>query len=220
MKKFIFMLLTAAAEGAVGAASAVQAAAAKPEPQSETLTKLREEYKTQWAKMAGLEPGSTEAESAMLETYKVKKAIEAEIANIRKAEAEAVLAEKRSAIVGKLDELLAAHDANLAVQADKKASIEAKNEAYDRLKNVRVELENRLLGGLSARATATATANSDKPAGTKGQTSKEIHDKLTAYIAGGMTSTEAVKAVIAEGYSRGTTGAVRTQMVKDGEIAA
>jgi hypothetical protein len=69
-------------------------------------------------------------------------------------------------------------------------------------------IKNDLIAKLPA--PRTVVANGDKPAatGTKGQKTAEIRAMFDANRAAGMNDTDNVKAIIASGQSRGTTGAV------------
>lgn len=116
--------------------------------------------------------------------------IEAEKANIRKAEAAAKLAEARNA---KLALIGAFKDA---------IGTDGEQAAYDALAN---ELLSKSATPAKKAADTDGTA---KPAGERGATSKRIRERFIANRAAGMSDTDNVKEIIASGESRGTTGAV------------
>lgn len=172
---------------------------AQPEPQSEKLTALKAELNDKWAKMVKLPAGSKEALDANLDVYKQQKLIDAEIANIRKAEADLKVAELRNARVAMMDNYDKA-------TGDDKAKL-------------REAIVNELLAKY-AHSTPAKVATDGSTGGSKGATSAAIKEILLSEIAGGATVTDAKKAAEAKGYSRGTTGAVATAMIKAGEISA
>lgn len=129
-----------------------------------------------------------------------------EIANIKKATAEAKSAEARNAKIKVADDYAAAAIANHIAQNDKKLSLDDKNAANDTFHKLRETVINAILG---SRPTATKDGTAtEKSTGTKGETGKKIVEAFLANRATGMTDTENVKAIIASGFSRGTTGAV------------
>lgn len=173
------------------------------------LADLQLKAAEQFKSLSGCQYGSKEYNDAKLALYQTEQLIKGALAAQAKEEAEKKIAMEREKQITLRVNYRAAVLANTGKNAND-ATAKAEQEAAD-------AIDNQLL----AKYAKPAAVKSDgQTAGTRGATSAEIHSKLLAYINGGMTSTEAVKAVIAEGFSRGTTGAVRTQMVKDGEIAA
>ena len=182
------------------------------EPTSPKLTELRangEKLANAWQKT---KYGTKEFNDAKLAMLQNEKEISAELAAIAKVEAEKKLAVLRSEKVAFITTFEA------AVLADAKKSTDetkaAKQAAYDALVNL----------VLPAAAVKTAKI-AGEGGGTKGAVSSEIEAAIIAEMRAGKTATEAVKALQTnaynngQGYSRGTTGAVRTQMVKDGKIS-
>ena len=219
----ILFMDAATNENATGA-TVVNATTATPPAQkvweSENLTKLKADKKTAFDVLRKIEDtDSQEWLDAQMEVYKIGKQIEAEIANLKKAEADAILAEKRNERVKLLDNY---DSAVLALSnLPKNATAEAKNAAGDAVKNSREIIVNELLAkfaGAKPATTATGTATTATGAG-RGATGELIKASLLGHIAAGKSNTEAVKATIAEGYTRGTTGAVMTAMKKAGEVA-
>jgi hypothetical protein len=185
-------------EKAKVAAAPVVAAPVVAEPQSAKLTELRATYATLWATMIKQVAGSKEAMTASLDVFKTQKLVDAEIANIGKAAADAKLAEQRNARAKMADDLIAAVKAGNA----------------DNIAAARELVVNELL----AKYSHSSPAKTGTGTGTKGATSGAIREILLAEIASGHTVTDAKKAAEAQGYSRGTTGAVATAMIKAGEI--
>lgn len=205
---------TEATEKNETAPAATQAKPAEPtSPKLEELKKAKTAAMSEAAKaqMAGDEKA---AEDKFLEVYKIGEDIKKEIAEIRKHEAELLRKEKEAAIVKLFDDAIAAYANHLKVEGSK-ASIEEKNAASNAYKEQREKVVNRLLGSRPAAATTGKT-----PTGTRGATGSAIHQMILDNLAAGMTLTDAKKAIVDAGYSRGTTGAVATQMIKDGEIKA
>lgn len=214
------MYLTAAAVEAGASMQSANVATVKPEPTSEKLTALRDERKAKFTEAMALEYGTKEQNDALTSVFKIDGEIRAEIANLKQAEVAAKIAELRNGQIAKLAERDAALRNLDAVTANKKATEEEKIAANDAFNALNEPIVNALLSKYAtAKPAAIAPDGTAKVAGTKGATSATIEDKLMGYINGGKTPSEAVKLVIEEGFSRGTTGAVRTQMVKDGKIA-
>lgn len=128
-----------------------------------------------------------------------------EIANIKKAAAEAKSAEARNAKIAVVDNLIAAAIASHVAQADKKLTMDEKNAANDTMHKFRETVVNQILG---SKPTVANPGGSEKSTATKGETGKKIVEAFLANRASGMTDTENVKAIITSGFSRGTTGAV------------
>lgn len=170
------------------------------EPQSELLTKLKSDKKAAWAEMRKFEdPDAPEAVEAKLAVYKIDQDIKAEIASLRKIEADAKIAEQRNARVALVDN----YDA--AVLALTNAKKDDKPAAQDEVNTAREVIVNELLARYAT--SKPATGGTATTSGTKGATSKAIVELYIANKAGGMNDTENKKAIEAAGYSRGTTGA-------------
>lgn len=193
------------------------------EYKSEKRTELEAQKKAEFEKFKTLEFDTPDWVASQMELYKIGVAIKGEIANLKNIEAEQLLQEKRNERIALVDKLLEAHDANMAAQADRKATIEAKNAAYDVFKNAKEVVTNELLGRYATakpKVTTDGTATT-APAGERGATSAAIKASLLKHLAvPGTTIAAAKKAVEAEGFSRGTVGSVATQMIKDREITA
>lgn len=200
------MLFAAAAEAATASMTAVTA---PREPKSENLTKLQAELAAKWSHMVAQTPGSKEALDANLDVYKQQKLIDGEIATIRKGWADEELAVKRNERVKLLDNYIELVITDRAIQADKKADIATKDAATKEANDAREVLVNQLLSKFAAAAPAKTAANgTTTTAGPKGAKTAEIRAAFDANRAAGMGDTDNVKAIIASGHSRGTTGAV------------
>ena len=214
MKKFIMLFLTAAATEAGATAPVVEA----PAPTSEKLTEIDARIDGLYADLTANIADRTKAQEINMAIFKATQERTAELAAIKKHEADLKLQELRNQRVALVDELLAAWDANTAIQADKKASVEDKNAVYEAFKTKKEAVTNELLAKYPATKTATVAATGDKPAaGTKGGVSEAIKAILVAELATGKLLKDAKKVAEDAGHSRGTVGAVATQMVKDGE---
>lgn len=194
----------------VATETAQTATASKPaEPvyDSEKLQELKAEGAQLWEKMTQCEPGSVEANDALLAVYKNKNEQAAEVARIKADLAHKAIAEKRNAKIAELQALLDAHTANVAVQASD-APNEVKDEANAAFKSQFDAIANELC----LRIGGTVAPKTDKPAATGGNGGGKIKEAIEAAFiknrADGMSDTENIKAIIASGYSRGTTGAV------------
>lgn len=202
MKRIMFFL-SADAQNVTGTT-----AATKPEPvyESQKLTELQNELAENFAKTSGLKVGEKAWSDAMLLVYKTQKLIDAEIAAIKKSMADAALAEQRNKRIALVTDFETAAIANAILQADKKASEDDKKASNDKLAALRETLQNEVLGSLRVQ---TVKPSTDKPAGqAKGATTERIRAAFIANRNAGMNDTENVKAIIASGESRGTTGAV------------
>ena len=153
-----------------------------------------------------------------MEIYKKQQELATEIANIRKHERELELIEARNARKALLDAVIDANGALIAINNDKKATIEEKNAVYDDFKAKRdivyAELTARYGSSTPAKKSNDGTP---KEPGTRGGTSAAIKELLLGHLASGKTLTAAKKLVEAEGYSRGTVGTVATAMIVAGE---
>ncbi len=157
--------------------------------------------------LSGKTYGTPEFNDAKLALYKAEKLVEAQIADEKKAEAEQKIADLRNERIALRtnyrDAILAGSGKN-ATQEQKDAILAAET-----------ALDNALLPNHKSPA---KTAEGGQTGGTKGVTSEAIKASLLGHIAAGKTVTEAKKLTEAEGFSRGTTGAVATAMIKAGEI--
>lgn len=188
-----------------------------PEPTSEKLEQLKKDKTAAMTAAAEAQISGDEkaAEDNFLKVYKIGEDIKKEIALIKQHELELQRKEKEAAIVKMFDDAIDAYVANQAGVGNKSLSIEQKNQLNNDYQAKREIVVNRLLGSRPA-ATKTGTTST----GTKGATGARIRQAILDNIASGMTLTEAKKAIVEGGESRGTTGAVATQMIKDGEISA
>jgi hypothetical protein len=189
---------------------------AKPaEPTSEKLEQLKKDKTAAMTAAAKLQMAGDEkaAEDQFLQVYKIGEDIKKEIAAIRQHELELQRKEKEAAIIKMFDDALAAYVANQSGIGNKSLSIEQKNQLNNDYHAKREIVVNRLLGSRPATAKTGTTST-----GTKGATGARIRQMILDNIAAGMTLTEAKKAIVEGGESRGTTGAVATQMIKDGEV--
>lgn len=176
-----------------------------PKPTSEKLTQLEAEKKQLVANMLKCEPDTPEMEAAMEAVYKQNGLIKAEIAEIRKAEQAAKIAEARNAklaVIAKYDE---ARDALRSLP--KNAKEDERAAATDAFNAAKTALENLVIGSAGSTKAATVPGDKKQP-GEKGATSRRIIEKFLANRTAGMNDTDNVKAIIASGESRGTTGAV------------
>lgn len=208
MKSNVIMFY--APEPATGGATASPAVPAA-EVTSPKLVEIRTAMDAIFDKQATFTKETPRADkvAANVELFKLGNDEKAEIANIKKAENDAKIAEARNARVKMLDDLLAAYSANQAGIGNTKLKLEDKNALNDTYHKLRENVVNELLAKYAKSTPATATATGDKHAtGTKGSTSATIREAFIANRAAGMTDTDNVKAIIASGQSRGTTGAV------------
>lgn len=177
--------------------------------QSETLTTLEAQLLDLETAIDKAERGSQAKKDAVAAYFRHEKLIDAEKANIRKTLADNKKQEelnKRLLFIDNFETAVLAANVKNAPQEAKDAYLAAK----DVLKN---ELSARYQTSSPAKAATDTT-------GTKGATSADIEASIVEFMQAGQTATEAVKNTVAKGFSRGTTGAVRTQMVKDGKINA
>lgn len=145
---------------------------------------------------------------ANLELFKLTNDEKAEQANIKKAEADAKIAEARNARVKMLDDLLSAYTASQAAIGSG-MPIEESNVLNDTYHKLREEVVNQLLAKFAGSAPAKTAKDGTVTVstGTKGATGQRIRAAFIANRTTGMTDTDNVKAIIASGESRGTTGA-------------
>lgn len=187
------------------------ATAATPKPVSAKIAELNAKKAEAWAAMQKLQFGTKEAEDAMLNVYKLQVAIDNEQKAEMRAELELEQIRKRNEKVafgnGLLDAVIDADRANVAIQADKKASIEAKNDVYDVLKTAREKALNEIIGKFSVDR-KPVSLTTPATGGTKGAKGAAILDMFIANRATGMTDTENKKAIVDAGHAVGTVGAV------------
>lgn len=181
----------------------------QPLPTSAKLVELQTAFAAKFAGLAGLTT-MAEQQSAMLETFKIQKEIDAEIANIKTQERQAELEKQRNARIELVTNLETTLTAKLKVDAEKKSSDEERNAANDAYLAAREIVTNELLARYATSKPAAKTAGdaSDKPAGERGKTGAEIIALHTANLAAGMSPADSKAAIVASGFSRGTTGAV------------
>lgn len=210
--KRIIMFLTAIAEGTGGAATAKVYT-------SDKLTALNAERKEKFTSVMSLEYGTKEQNDGLTEVFAIDAKIRAEIAALKTAEKEAETAELRNKEVAKLAERDAALVAMNAEFARKGATDDTKaitKEAFDKLNEPIISALLSKFGGVKP---ASVSANGEaKTGGAKGGTSATIRQMILDHVAAGKTPTEACKLIVEAGYSRGTTGAVRTAMKNEGLI--
>ncbi len=155
---------------------------------SDKLTQLNQELDNLVDVPQGLERHSTAWHDANKAVAKKYMEIDAEMSAIRKEQSAAKTAEARNAKI--------AEATNFVESAVASGDL--------------TELINRIANGGSPAKKAVDSDGTAKPAGERGATSARILAGLQANMAAGMTLTDAKKAVIASGESRGTTGAVAT----------
>lgn len=180
------------------------------EPTSEKLTELNGQLEGLLDAVDAAKRGTPEKKAAILAVFTHEKLIDAEKANIRKTEAEN---KKQEALNARLAFIQNYKTAVLAAAA-KNAPQEAKD--------AEMAAEDVLKTELSARyqSSTPAKVKGEGETGTKGATGAEIKALIVEFMTAGKSATEAVKLTVEKGFSRGTTGSVRTQMVKDNEITA
>jgi hypothetical protein len=192
--------------------TATVAAPPAPELTSEQLTKLQEDKKAAQTNLRTLAANpevdmeSKEYLDAQLEVFRINKLIDAEKARIAKEQKDAELAEKRNARVGMADGLITAVLA--AVGFDAATLTDDQRAAFAGQREVVV---NELLAKYATSAPAKAAATGDNKSGGgagRGAIAAEIREMFIKNRAAGMSDTDNVKAIIATGKSRGTTGAV------------
>lgn len=165
--------------------------------ENQKTAELRQKLADLFLSIQKMQPGTPEANNAMLEGFKIQKEIEAEQNAMKRAEGEAKIQELRNQRIG----LATAYKDAVLANTGKGKNDEtqaAEDAAYE-------ALVNELLSKYAAKTTAPV---GDKPAGTKGETSKKILERYQFHLSTGLDSTAAKKAVIDEGYARGTVGAV------------
>lgn len=170
-------------------------------PTSPKLTELQATRKAQFAAMQKLDPDSADAEAALAEVIKTDGLIKVEKAAIVKAENDAVNAEKRNARLALVGNMISAYDAKLAVDADKKATPEAKQEAADKYDEARKVVENELLARY---ATSKPASTSGGDGVTKNGNTALILEAHLSNVAAGMTDAASRKALEDAGYKRST----------------
>lgn len=176
-----------------------------------SLIELQNDCKTLAAAWQKLTYGTPEYNDAKLALFKAEKLVDAKLSADKKAVAEQKEAEARQARI----QLRTTYGAAI-LAANAKGAGQAEKDA---LTAAEVALDNALLPNHKS----PSAPKSEGSTGTRGNVSAEIRSLIIGFMKGGMTATEAVKACQEEangGHSRGTSGAVRTQMVKDGEIDA
>ena len=178
---------------ATATATAIAAAAT-----SEKLQQLQQEASAQWEAIKGLEFGSKEFNDGQLAMFKLQNAIKAEQAAIAAAEVNRKAEEARNEKIAIVDNYAAA----VLAAAAKGATDEMKATAAA----LREQLVNLVVG---AKAPAPKVKGEGEGEGSsRGATAAAIIAEYLGHLNAGMSDTDARKATIAAGYSRGTTGAV------------
>jgi len=163
---------------------------------SDKLTALRAARKVEAGKLNAIEDTESEDYAKQFDiVFKADQEIKAEIANLKQAEREAEIQEKRAAKVSLFDTCITAWDANTAAQADKKMSLEDKNAVYDAYKTAREVVVNMLLGTVAKPATAS-TGTAGASTGTAGANAEAI---VALFLAG-----ETLAQIEAKGYAKST----------------
>lgn len=90
-------------DDAKGDTAKMTAVAPAPEPTSDKLTEIRGRMADAFSKLQGTKFGTPEQKDASLELFKIENEEKAEIANIKKAEADAKVQEARNARIALLD---------------------------------------------------------------------------------------------------------------------
>jgi hypothetical protein len=186
-----------------------------PEPTSEKLTAIRANIDDLLIKVT-IETDRKKKLEFVGELQKEQANEQTEINAIKKALLEAQIAEKKNAKIAFVDQLLSAFFEEKMFFANdyRKAGeglapdqpnplMEQMNTLTEATKNARENVVNLLVGTVSAKVN-----DGEHATGTKGDTAKQIISSYEKHLAALGDDTEARKAVIAEGFSRGTTGAV------------
>lgn len=206
---FIATMLHTADANEVNTGAANVAAQAEKVYTSDKLTALQAEGAEIWAKLTTCQYGSKEALEANIAMAKNNQAQQNEIAALKKAEQDEILAAKRNERVALVVNLLEAQKTKIATDADKKATDEQKIEAANKFEAAYEIVVNEILAKYAAsKPSKPATEGVAPTGGSRGKTGDEIRSLFIANRQTGMTDTDNVKAIIAAGYSRGTTGAV------------
>lgn len=137
---------------------------------------------------------------ANLEIFRLQNLIKNEQSKLDKLAKDQELSEKRNARVALADNLI---NAVLAAYGITERNTE--NDAQ--FKSQEDVVKNELLAKYATSTPAKKESDGSTTA-SKGATSQAIRERYIALTGEGKTSTEAIKAIIAEGFSRGTTGAV------------
>lgn len=205
MKKLFFLRAADASSNGNGGGTTAPVVPIEKVYTSDKLTELTAKFDAAYDSMAAIKDTKAR-QNAMLETFKIQKEIDAEIAGLKQADREAELQMKRNERIALVDTLLADHAAVLALPA--KATDADKQAANDKLAASRETVQNELLGRYAA-STPSKTATGEKATGgTKGAVGAEIVALHQANLAAGKTPTESKKMIVDGGHSRGTTGAV------------
>lgn len=180
------------------------------EPTSAKLTEIQSRID---AKLAEIDNAKDRKAKLLLNTelFKITNEETAEVANIRKAEQDQILADQRN-LRAKLY-----YDARdlifeaLRINNDPNATLEQKQAASEAEKTAGEKVVNELLKAFKPVASKTATngqPTNGNGNGERGAVAKRIIAKFLENRAAGMDDTENKKAIQATGESRGTTGAV------------
>jgi hypothetical protein len=137
------------------------------------------------------------------ELFGIGQQMKAEVARLKAEEAKAENEAKRAAKIAELSKLVNLGIVNDKVAADKKATEEDKAAAklaYDTQFDI---IANQILGSLPKAPSAPKAEGGPAKSGT----SAEIVEKHQANLAAGMNATDSKKALVEQGFSRGTVGA-------------
>lgn len=169
----------------------------------ERIVDLKALKATKWAEMVKLDGDSEEAVTANLELYKISQQIKSAEAEIVTAERQLEVANKRNERIKLFDDVIVAHAHHLKTAASK-ATADEKRAAHDDFIAKSEIVKNELLAKY-ATVSAPRAAGTGEPKGAKGAAIIAMYE---ANKATGMDVTANIKAIIASGHSRGTTGAV------------
>lgn len=183
-------------------------AATVAEPTSEKLTALKAEHSTAWAKMTAAPQGSKEAIDAFQETYRIGKLIDGEIAEIRKTEANARIAELRNARVKMAEDWKEAIINVVNVHARKGVTLDEKQAASDNEAKLGEVVKNELLAKYAHSTVARVVDSTKTATGTKGEKGAAIVEAYKAGKLEGKTDADIKKGLVAAGHAVGTVGAV------------
>jgi hypothetical protein len=174
------------------------------EPKSEKLTEIRGKIE---AGLDAIDATKDRKEKLKLnmELFKLQSEETAEIANIRKAEQDMVIAEKRNQRAKLYYDAVDLVVAMVNEHNKPEATLESKQAASDAAKTAGEKVVNELLAGFKGVSTVkTVATNGATTGGEKGATTKEILDLFIANRAAGMNDTDNKKALVNAGHKVGT----------------
>jgi hypothetical protein len=203
MKKTMFKMYNADAQGATGTTSTPVIPTVKPT--SPALVELEAKLKTAMSAI-GIEPDSDKQQLLMLEAMAVRTEVKNEIARINKEAIDKVNAEKINLRISLADALRDTSASYALLNADKKSTEADRNAALDALNAAYDAVKTELLARYAT--SKPATAKTEGSTSTKGSTGAAIIALHEVNLASGMTPAESKKAIESSGHARGTTGAV------------